>query len=214
MSELMKPSQRPGGDSARAGETLLQIRGLEKHFPLSGDFLEQLHFEGGKLKRRQEFVHAINGVDIDVKRGETLCVVGESGCGKSTVARMVMGLLHPSAGEIRYDGQRIDDLSPRQLLPYRRRMQMIFQNPYASLNPRMSIQQTLEEPLRFHHPDWNPQQILDKIAEGDGLGRHRPGMGQALRSRVLGGPASTHRHRPGAGRGTRVHCRRRTDLGA
>ncbi|MBZ9556640.1 ATP-binding cassette domain-containing protein [Halomonas coralii] len=151
--------------TAQAGDTLVEIRNLEKHFPLSGDFLEQLRFKGGKLVRRQEFVHAINGVDIDVRRGESLCVVGESGCGKSTVARMVMGLLHPTGGEIRYDGERIDNLSPRQLLPYRRRMQMIFQNPYASLNPRMTIQQTLEEPLRFHHPDWKAPQIRDKVAE-------------------------------------------------
>lgn len=147
------------------GETLVEIRGLEKHFPLSGDFLEQLRFERGKLVRRQEFVHAINGVDIDVKRGEALCVVGESGCGKSTVARMVMGLLSPTRGEIRYAGERIDHLSPRQLLPYRRRMQMIFQNPYASLNPRMTIQQTLEEPLHFHHPDWSREHIREQVAE-------------------------------------------------
>lgn len=162
---LQQPQHPQGNESAQAGDTLLQVRGLEKRFPLSGDFLEQLRFERGRLKRRQEFVNAINGVDIDVKRGETLCVVGESGCGKSTVARMVMGLLHPSGGEIRYDGARIDNLGSRQLLPYRRRMQMIFQNPYASLNPRMSIQQTLEEPLRFHHPDWDRHQILDKIGE-------------------------------------------------
>ncbi|SDK99348.1 peptide/nickel transport system ATP-binding protein [Modicisalibacter muralis] len=146
-------------------ETLVEIRGLEKHFALSGDFLEQLRFQRGKLVRRQEFVHAINGVDIDVKRGEALCVVGESGCGKSTVARMVMGLLSPTRGEIRYAGERIDHLSPRQLLPYRRRMQMIFQNPYASLNPRMTIQQTLEEPLRFHHPDWSRERIRQQVAE-------------------------------------------------
>ena len=148
-----------------SSESLLQIRGLKKRFSLSGDFLEQLRFKGGKLVRHQEYVHAINGVNLDIKRGEALCVVGESGCGKSTVARTVMGLISPSEGEIRYDGQRIDDLSSKQLLPYRKRMQMIFQNPYASLNPRMTIQQTLEEPLRLHHPDWNRQQILDKVEE-------------------------------------------------
>ncbi|SFH73024.1 ABC transporter ATP-binding protein [Modicisalibacter xianhensis] len=144
---------------------LVEIRGLEKRFSLSGDFLDQLRFERGKLVRRQNYVHAINGVDIDVQRGEALCVVGESGCGKSTVARMVMGLLSPSGGEIHYDGQRIDHLSPRQLLPYRRRMQMIFQNPYASLNPRMTIQQTLEEPLRFHHPDWSRERVRQQVTE-------------------------------------------------
>ncbi|MDY7117186.1 oligopeptide/dipeptide ABC transporter ATP-binding protein [Halomonas sp. SSL-5] len=144
---------------------LLEIRGVEKRFSLSGDFLEQLKFKGGKLVREQKHVHAINGVDLDIQRGEALCVVGESGCGKSTVARTVMGLLHPSAGEIRYDGKRIDDLSHKALMPYRRRMQMIFQNPYASLNPRMTIQQTLEEPIRLHHPDWSPQRVRNQVAE-------------------------------------------------
>lgn len=144
-------------------ESLLEIRGMYKHFPLADGFLEQLHFEKGRLVRRNEQVHAINGVDLSVRRGEALCVVGESGCGKSTVARLVMGLLSPSAGEIRYDGQRIDNMRGKRLLPYRQRMQMIFQNPYASLNPRMTIQQTLEEPLRFHHPDWTTPQVQDKV---------------------------------------------------
>ncbi|EPC04401.1 peptide ABC transporter ATP-binding protein [Litchfieldella anticariensis FP35 = DSM 16096] len=146
-------------------QALLEIRELTKRFSLSGDFLEQLRFKGGRLVRHQEHVHAINGVSLDIQRGEALCVVGESGCGKSTVARIVMGLLTPSSGEIRYDGKRIDHLTPRQLLPYRKRMQMIFQNPYASLNPRMTIQQTLEEPLRLHHPNWEREQVRDKVTE-------------------------------------------------
>lgn len=144
---------------------LVRIRNLEKRFDLSGGFLEQIQFEGGRFRRKQEAVHAINGVNLDVNKGEALCVVGESGCGKSTVARTVMGLISPSAGEIHYDGQRIDNLDGKAALPYRRKMQMIFQNPYASLNPRMTIQQTLEEPIRFHHPDWSPTQVRDKIHE-------------------------------------------------
>ncbi|MGQ7248380.1 ABC transporter ATP-binding protein [Halomonas sp. V046] len=154
------PASRPHAD-----QTLLEIRGLEKRFSLSGDFLEQLKFRRGRIVREQAHVHAINGIDLDIRRGEALCVVGESGCGKSTVARTVMGLLRPSAGEIRYDGERIDHLESRALMPYRRRMQMIFQNPYASLNPRMTIQQTLEEPIRLHHPDWKPDQVKAKVAE-------------------------------------------------
>ncbi len=144
---------------------LVSIRGLEKRFDLSGSLLEQITFEGGRFRRKQEAVHAINGVDLEVQKGEALCVVGESGCGKSTVARTVMGLLSPSAGEIHYDGQRIDNLERKDSLPFRRKMQMIFQNPYASLNPRMTIQQTLEEPIRFHHPDWSQPQVRDKIQE-------------------------------------------------
>ncbi|ROT94551.1 ATP-binding cassette domain-containing protein [Marinobacter sp. R17] len=146
-------------------QPLVEIRDLEKRFDLSGNFLEQLRFRNGRFTRHQEFVHAINGVNLEVQKGEALCVVGESGCGKSTVARTVMGLLSPSGGEIHYDGQRIDDLDGKTVLPYRRKMQMIFQNPYASLNPRMTIQQTLEEPIRFHHPDWNRQTIRDKVHE-------------------------------------------------
>jgi len=143
--------------------TLVDIRGLEKKFDLSGGLLEQISFKGGRFHRKQEAVHAINGVDLQVQKGEALCVVGESGCGKSTVARTVMGLLSPSAGEIHYDGQRIDHLDGKAVLPYRRKMQMIFQNPYASLNPRMTIQQTLEEPIRFHQPDASESQIRDKV---------------------------------------------------
>lgn len=145
--------------------TLVDIRGLEKKFDLSGGLLEQISFKGGRFHRKQEAVHAINGVDLQVQRGEALCVVGESGCGKSTVARTVMGLLSPSAGEIHYDGQRIDHLDGKEVLPYRRKMQMIFQNPYASLNPRMTIQQTLEEPIRFHQPDASESQIRDKVQD-------------------------------------------------
>jgi peptide/nickel transport system ATP-binding protein len=147
----------------RQDEALLRIRNLHQRFDLSGSLLEQLRFRKGRLIRHREYVHAINGVDLDVPRGEALCVVGESGCGKSTVARTVMGLLSPTAGEIHYNGTRIDTLGGRRLLPYRRKMQMIFQNPYASLNPRMTILQTLEEPLRFHHPDWSPGDVRDKV---------------------------------------------------
>ncbi|RBW51189.1 ABC transporter ATP-binding protein [Marinobacter sp. F3R11] len=144
---------------------LVEIRGLEKRFDLSGSLLEQITFRNGRFQRRQEAVHAINGVDLQVHKGEALCVVGESGCGKSTVARTVMGLLSPSAGEVHYDGKRIDVLKGRDVLPYRRKMQMIFQNPYASLNPRMTIQQTLEEPIHFHHPELVRDEVRSKVQE-------------------------------------------------
>jgi peptide/nickel transport system ATP-binding protein len=144
---------------------LVDIHGLEKKFDLSGSLLEQISFKGGRFHRKQEAVHAINGVDLQVQKGEALCIVGESGCGKSTVARTVMGLLSPTAGEVCYGGQRIDNLNGKDLLPYRRKMQMIFQNPYASLNPRMTIRQTLEEPIRFHHPDWSRADVDSKIQE-------------------------------------------------
>jgi len=146
-------------------ESLVQIRDLYKKFNISGDFLDQLKFQGGKIVREQEFVHAINGVNLDVHKGEALCVVGESGCGKSTVARTVMGLLNPSRGSISYRGERIDNLDDKALMPYRKKMQMIFQNPYASLNPRMTIGQTLMEPVKLHNPTWSAQEIRDKVHE-------------------------------------------------
>ena len=144
---------------------LVEIRGLEKRFDLSGSLLEQITFKGGRFQRKQEAVHAINGVDLQVHKGAALCVVGESGCGKSTIARTVMGLLSPSAGEVHYGDQRIDNLKGRDVLPYRRKMQMIFQNPYASLNPRMTIQQTLEEPIHFHRPDLARNEVRGKVQE-------------------------------------------------
>ncbi len=146
-------------------DTLLQINDLYKAFPLSSGLLEQLQFEHGRLVRKRDSVQAINGVSLEVQRGEALCVVGESGCGKSTVARVVMGLLQPTRGSIHFDGQRIDHLPPKQQLPYRRRMQMIFQNPYASLNPRMTVRQTLEEPVRFHNPGMASAEVRDKVAD-------------------------------------------------
>ena len=144
-------------------QPLLSIRELHKRFSISGDFLDQLKFQGGRIKRVREYVHAINGVNLDVQPGEALCIVGESGCGKSTVARTVMGLLSPTKGEVHYQGQRIDDLSTRELLPYRSKMQMIFQNPYASLNPRMTIKQTLREPVAFHNSKWSNAEVDDKV---------------------------------------------------
>ena len=144
---------------------LASISGLYKRFAIHGDLLDQLRFRSGRFELHKEYVHAINGVSFDVQRGEALCVVGESGCGKSTVARVVMGLLSPSRGEIHYEGERIDNLPPVEMLKYRRRMQMIFQDPYASLNPRMTITETLEEPVRWHQPQLGRGEVKDKVAD-------------------------------------------------
>ena len=173
--------------SPRAEQNLLQIRGLRKHFPLSHGLLEQLRFEHGRLLRRRDSVKAINGIDLDVKHGESLCVVGESGCGKSTVARVVMGLLQPSAGSIHYRGTRIDNLPPAQMLPFRRRMQMIFQNPYASLNPRMTVQQSLEEPVRFHNPGIGRAEMRDKVQQVMASVGVDPGWGTRFPHEFSGG---------------------------
>jgi len=144
---------------------LLEINDVDKHFDISGSFLDQLRIDGGKISRKQTVVKAVNNVTLDVLPGETLSVVGESGCGKSTLARTVMGLYQPNKGEIIYRGNRIDNLSSNQMKPYRTKMQMVFQDPYASLNPRMKVDQILEEPVRFHNPGMTRAEIKDQVAE-------------------------------------------------
>jgi len=145
---------------------MLEIKNLHKRFSISGDFLDQIQIKNGKISRQREYVHAANGVTLDIMQGESLCLVGESGCGKSTIARLVMGLEQPTDGSIHYRGTRIDTLKAnKQIMPYRKKMQMIFQNPYASLNPRMTINDTLTEPVKIHNPEWNKSQIQEKVQE-------------------------------------------------
>jgi oligopeptide/dipeptide ABC transporter ATP-binding protein len=121
-------------------EVLVEARDVVKHFTVHGTA-----FRGGG-----EVVHAVDGVTLDVRSGETLGVVGESGCGKSTLGRVLVRLHEPTAGTISIGGRDITTLSRRQLRPFRREMQMIFQDPYASLNPRKRVGQILEDPFRIH----------------------------------------------------------------
>lgn len=116
---------------------LIEVSGLKKHFPMRPDL----------LGRPRAMVYALDGVDLVLKRSETLSVVGESGCGKSTLGKTLMRLIDPSAGQIRLDGVRIDSLSGRQLKPFRRRVQIVFQDPFSSLNPRLTVFESLAEPL-------------------------------------------------------------------
>jgi len=117
---------------------LLQVNDLKKHFPL----------RGGLLSRKRGFVYAVDGVSFEVQRGETLSLVGESGCGKSTVGRAILRLFDITAGQVVLDGQRIDDVSPGGLHSMRRRVQVVFQDPFSSLNPRMRVRDILAEPIR------------------------------------------------------------------
>ena len=122
------------------GEPILQVRGLRKHFPITG----------GLLRRQVGAVRAVDGVDFDLYQGETLGVVGESGCGKTTLGRTVVRLTDPTAGTIRFKGQDITALVRRQLRPVRRNIQFMFQNPFSSLDPRMNVHDIIAEPLRVH----------------------------------------------------------------
>ena len=117
-----------------SSSTLLQVRDLTKHFPAPG----------GKV------VHAVDGVSFSITKGKTLGLVGESGCGKSSCARTIIRIYEPTSGKIILDGTDITSLPQKQLLPHRRKMQMIFQDPYASLNARMTVQDIVAEPLRAH----------------------------------------------------------------
>ena len=144
---------------------LLTVKNLVKHFDISGGLLDQLKLQNGRIVRLKTTVKALNDVSISILPGETMGVVGESGCGKSTLARAIMGLYPPTSGEIYYQAKRIDNLNPQKMLPYRKKMQMIFQDPYASLNPRMTVKRTLEEPVIFHSQSITPREITDIVAE-------------------------------------------------
>jgi oligopeptide/dipeptide ABC transporter ATP-binding protein len=126
------------------GAPLLEVRDLAKHFALSGGFLGAI-FPGARPVLR-----AVDGVSFAIGPGETLGLVGESGSGKTTTARLVLRAIEPSAGEILFEGESIIGLSPRKLLPFRRKAQIVFQDPYSSLNPRMLIGRIVGEPMLVH----------------------------------------------------------------
>jgi oligopeptide transport system ATP-binding protein len=120
---------------------LLEIRNLKKHFPIGGGWL------GGK----REYVKAVDGVSISIEDGETMGLVGESGCGKSTLGRCILRLIEPTEGEVYFEGREITSLGKKEMREMRRKMQIIFQDPYASLNPRMRIGEIIGEGLEIHN---------------------------------------------------------------
>jgi oligopeptide/dipeptide ABC transporter ATP-binding protein len=170
-----------------AGPPLLEVEDLVMHFPV----------RGGVLNRVVARVHALNGVSFSVQRGEVLGVVGESGCGKSTLGKCLIRLLSPTSGSIRYGDEELVGLGHRELMPHRGRMQMIFQDPYSSLNPRMTVRQALREVALFHEMEM-PEgvdayvvQLIEKVGlrpeaadkfphEFSGGQRQRIGIARAL----------------------------------
>ena len=124
-----------------SGEALLEVTDLVKHFPIKSGII---------IDRQIGAVQAVDGVSFTVDKGETIGLVGESGCGKSTLARSILQLIKPTSGSVRFDGTELTELGRRQLRPLRREMQMIFQDPYASLNPRKRIGQIVGDPLKLH----------------------------------------------------------------
>ena len=138
---------------AARGETLLDVSHLVKHYPV----------KTGAFWRSGGTVHAVDDVSFNIVDGETLGLVGESGCGKSTASKTVLRLIEPTAGTISWRGQRIDSLSPRQMRPFRRELQAVFQDPYATLNPRMRAADIVAEPIR-NYESAAPGEIDDRVA--------------------------------------------------
>ncbi|MEK4342138.1 ABC transporter ATP-binding protein [Brevibacillus sp. FSL L8-0710] len=135
-------------------EPLLVVKGLKKHFP----------FKKGMFSKETGYVRAVDGVDFTVYRGETLGIVGESGCGKSTTGQMILQLLEPTEGEIWFEGRNLSTLGKAEVRTLRQHLQMIFQDPYSSLNPRMRVEDIVAEPLRVHGTH-KGSELKEKVVE-------------------------------------------------
>jgi oligopeptide transport system ATP-binding protein len=158
MSSAVATSEHPvAGINAQEGkEALVQVRGLKKYFPINAGII---------LQRQVGEVKAVDDISFDVYTGETLGLVGESGCGKSTTGRTVLQLYRPTAGSVIFEGKELSSMDPGELRKMRRRMQMIFQDPFASLNPRMSVGNIVSEPLRIHNVIQNKAELQEYVEQ-------------------------------------------------
>lgn len=152
----MSSNDQTSKSAVHRGEPILTVRGLKKHFPLT---------QGILFKKTVGMVRAVDGVSFDVTKGETLGLVGESGCGKSTVSKVVMALSNPTAGEVTYKGKDVFQMSPAEMKQYRREVQLIFQDPYTSLNPRMTVGNIIAEPWTIHAGVVPPNKRRDRVRE-------------------------------------------------
>jgi oligopeptide transport system ATP-binding protein len=152
---MIQQTPMPPTPPARESDTtLIDVKGLKVHFPI----------KGGLLGRAVAHVKAVDGVDLFVKRGETLGLVGESGCGKSTTGRAILQLIKPTAGSVKLDGVELTTLSSGEIRRKRKDMQMVFQDPYASLNPRFTVGQIVAEPLQNFKKYHNKAEMQDEVA--------------------------------------------------
>ncbi len=185
MSTAVQQTSEPA-PGASDGTPLLDVENLQKHFP---------QFSQTIIKRKTAPVRAVDGLTFQVGAGETLGLVGESGCGKSTAGRTVLRLIEPTGGTIRINGEDITHAGAGRLRGLRREMQMVFQDPIGSLNPRHPVGSIIGAPFSIQgtKPEGG---VRHEVQQPDGAGRPEPGALQPVSARVLRWAASAHRHRP------------------
>jgi oligopeptide transport system ATP-binding protein len=153
---MSAPTTDRADGAVRRGEPILSVRGLEKHFPIKG---------GGLIKRTVGAVRAVDGVDLDLYPGEVLGLVGESGCGKSTTGRAILNLQPATGGSVKFQGRELVGLSRKEMRPLRRDIALVFQDPYASLNPRLPVFDIVAEPLVIHGLTKDDAELRNRVRE-------------------------------------------------